>query len=58
MSKQEYFHLNHVPEYIMYSLIDLKVEIDMGDLPPQALKEHKEAFNKLAELTPIPLYKI
>lgn len=55
---QEYFHLTHVPEYIMNTLIDLKVKIDMGDLPEDALREHKIAFNKLAELTPVKLYKL
>ena len=51
---QQYFHYKHIPNWLMDSLIDIKVEIDMGDLPEDALREHKEAFNKLAELTPIP----
>ena len=54
---QQYFHHKHIPDWLMDSLIDIKVAIDMEDLSPQALHEHKEAFNKLAELTPIPLYK-
>lgn len=55
---QQYFHHKHIPDWLMDSLIDIKVAIDMEDLSPQALHEHKETFNKLAELTPIPLYKL
>ena len=58
MSKQIYFHFNHIPEEIILTMIDLKVEIDMGGHEGEALRAYKEAFNKCAELTPIKCYPL
>lgn len=57
-SKQIYFHLFHIPDEIMFTMIDLKVEIDMGGHDEETIKEYKKAFNRCAELTPIKCYSL
>ena len=42
---QEYFHWDYIPQELMYYLIDLKCEIDMGGHEPEVVRALKEEFN-------------
>ena len=56
---EEYFHWEHIPEQLMYYLIDLKCEIDMGGHEPEVVRAMKEEFNKRVSscetIVPYPL---
>lgn len=54
-----YYHWKHIPEQLLDYLIDLKVEIDMGNHDIETRTALKKEFNKRASMcdaiVPYPL---
>ena len=42
---ESYYHWCYIPQELMYYLIDLKCEIDMGGHEPEVVRAMKEEFN-------------